>query len=76
MYNTQDKKRQGYKILSFGTPIFTKNLARAIGFGRERCWGYVSIFVNTSRKLVLKFILPLKVDATFLSVSKKGAVGA
>ena len=54
------KKRQGQKIFSLGTSIFTKNLARGIGFGRERCWGYVSIVVNTSRKPSFEIYLPFK----------------
>ena len=70
------QKDQGHKILNFGSQKFTENLAGGLGFRRERCWGYISIFVNTLEKLILKFIFPLKVAATLLSASRKGAVGA
>ena len=76
VYVTTTQKGQDRRILSLGLQIFTENLAEGLGFRRECCWGYVSIFVNTLEKLILKFIFPLKVAATLLSDSRKGAVGA
>ena len=58
VYAMTAQKGQGCKILSLGTHIFTENLARGIGFTRELCWGYLSIFVNTSRKASFEIHLP------------------
>ena len=48
------------------------NSAEGLGSGRERCWGYVSIFENT---LKICCISPLKLAANLLGGSGKGAVG-
>ena len=70
------QKGQGRKMLSLGPQIFMDNVAGSLGFWRERCWGYVSIFVNTPEKVIFKFIFPQKFAATLHSDSRKGAVGA
>ena len=76
VYVMTTRKGKDRKILSLGPQIFTENLAGGLGFTRDRCWGYVSIFVNTLEKLILKFIFSLKVAATLLSDSRKDEVGA
>ena len=52
---------------------FVGNSGEGLGSGRERCWGYVSIFENTPKSCCIS---PLKVAATLLSGSGKGAIGA
>ena len=76
VYVMTTQKGQGRKILRLGPQFFVENLAEGLWFRRERCWGYVSIFVNTLEKLILKFIFLLNVAATLLSDSRKGAVAA
>ena len=46
------QKEQDRKILSLGPQIFTENSAGRLRFRRERCSGYVSVFVNTLEKLI------------------------
>ena len=75
-YVTIVQKGQGHKILNLGPQIFMENLAKGLGFTREGCWSYVSIIVNILEKLISKFIFLLKVTATLLIDSRKGAVGA
>ena len=55
--------------------ILLRNLAMGLGSKIECCRGYVSIFVITPKELILKSIFPLKVTATLLSGSRKGAFG-
>ena len=38
-----------------------ENSAGGLGSRRECCWGYVSVFENTTEKLIFKSILNLKV---------------
>ena len=47
VYVMTTQKGQDRKILSLGPQIFTENLAGDLGFRKDRCWGYVSILVNT-----------------------------
>ena len=60
--------------------ILPENLARFLVSRRKCCWGYLSIFENTLKKRIhtlrihLK-IFSLKVVATLLSGSRKGAGG-
>ena len=54
----------------------TKKLAWGLESRREFCWGYVSISESTPEELILKSIFQLKVAATLVSGSRKGAVGA
>ena len=49
------------------------NSAEGLRSGRERCWDYKSIFENAPKSCCIS---PLKVAATLLSGSRKGAVGA
>ena len=68
---------QGTQLsISKNLRILLENSARGLSSGRKRFWGYVSVFDNTHKKLILKSIVPLKVAATLLSGSRKGAVGA
>ena len=55
--------------------ILPENLARFLVSRRKCCWGYLSIFENTLEKQILKSIFSLKVVATLLSGSRKGAGG-
>ena len=50
-----------------------RNSVEGLGSRKEHCWGYVSIFENTPKSC---HISPLKVVATLLNGSGKGAVGA
>ena len=46
-------------------------------WGQEKCyWGFISVFENTAKNLIFKFIFPITVAATLLSGSRKGATGA
>ena len=60
VYVMTTHKEQGCTMLSLGPEIFTVNLAGDLGFRRERCWGYVSIFLDTSRKANFEIHLPCK----------------
>ena len=80
MYNGNTKrpklKENQLGILGISSREFTHsvgNSVEGIESGRERCWGYVSIFENTPKSCSIS---PLKVAATLLSGSGKGAVGA
>ena len=55
-----------HKKLSLGPQIFTENLTGGLGFRRERCWGYVSVSVNTSRKTDFELHLPCKSCCSFI----------
>ena len=52
-----------------------ENSAGGVGSRREHCLGYY-VFENTPEKLIVKSIFPLKVAATLLGGSRKGAVRA
>ena len=52
---------------------FAGNSAGGLGSGRERSWGYVSVFENTPKSCCIS---PLKVATTLLNGSGKGTVGA
>ena len=52
---------------------FAENSAEGLGSRRECCWGYISIFEYTSKKLL--HVSP-KSCLTLLSGSGKGAVGS
>ena len=68
---------QSHKILGWGlknVSILPEYLARGLRSGRECRCGYVTLFENTSEKLILKSIFPLKVAVTLLSGSRKGKV--
>ena len=64
VYVTTTHKEQGCKMLSLGPQIFTENLG-GLGFRRERCWSYVSISVNTTRKANFEIHLPCKSCCNF-----------
>ena len=65
VYVITTHKEQGYTMLSLGPKIFTGNLAGGLGFRRERCWGYVSIFLDTSRKANFEIHVPCKSCCNF-----------
>ena len=76
--NTKRPKLKENKlgILGMSPREFTHsvgNSAEGLGSRRERRWGYISIFENTSKSCCIS---PLKVATTLLSGSEKGAVGA
>ena len=80
IYNGNTKRTRSKEnqlgILGISSREFTHfagNSAEGLGSRRERCWDYVSVFENTLKKC---YIFPLKVAATLLSGSGKGAVGA
>ena len=52
---------------------FAGNSAEGLGSRRECCWDYASVFENHPKRC---YTFPLKVAATLLSGSWKGAVGA
>ena len=69
-------KEKQLGILGISSREFTHsvgNPAEGLWSRRECCWGYISIFENTPKS---RCISPLKVAATLLSGSGKGAVGA
>ena len=67
--NDNTKRPKLKKNLQGILKIWTEGLG-----ARRKCyWGYVLIYENTNKKLLH---LPLKVDATLSSSSKKSAVGA
>ena len=79
-YNNNTKrpkwKENQLEILGISSREFTFSLgnsAEGLGPRTECCWGYISIFENTPKSCCLS---PLKVAATLLSGSGKGAVGA
>ena len=49
------------------------NSTKGLGFRRECCWGYISIFENTPKSCRIS---PLKLTAILLSGSGKGTVRA
>ena len=55
---------------------FARKFSRGASGRRKSYWGFVSVFKNTPKKLILISIFPLKVAATLLNDSRKGAVGA
>ena len=63
---------QWQHILSLEPQAFTENLTGGLGFRRERCWGYESIFVNTSRKANFEIHLPSKSCCNFTQWFKEG----
>ena len=66
VYVITTHKEQGCNMLSLGPQIFTENLAGGLGFGMiERCWGYMSISVNTPRKANFEIHLPCKSCCNF-----------
>ena len=68
---------QSCKILNWGLKnvnILPEYLVRGLRSRRECRCGYVTLFENTSEKLILKSIFPLKVAVTLLSGSRKGKV--
>ena len=65
VYVMTTQKGQGCKILSLGPQIFTENLAGRPGSRRECCWGYVPIFVHTSRKANFEIHLSFKSCCNF-----------
>ena len=80
IYNDNTKrpkpKENQLGILGISSREFTHyvgNSAEGLGSRRECCWGYISIFENTPKSCSIS---PLKVAATLLSGSGKGAVGA
>ena len=79
VYVMTTQKDKSHKILSLGSQKFlhfAEKLAGDLKSRRERYWGYVSTFEIIPEKLILKSIFPLKVAATLISGSWKGAVGA
>ena len=79
-YNDNTKrpkpKENQLGILGISSREFTHsvgNSAEGFGFGREPCWGYLSIFENTPKSCQIS---PVKVAVTLLSGSGKVAVGA
>ena len=79
-YNDNTKrpkpKENQLGILAISSRKFTHfagNSAGGLGSGRERSWGYVSVFENTPKSCCIS---PLKVAATLLSGSGEGTVGA
>ena len=74
-----NKKRPQWQVIQLGvSKIYAfcrKNLEGSFGSRRERCCDYVSIFVYKPGKLILKSMFPLKIVATIIRVSRKGAVG-
>ena len=68
----QENQLESLEISSREFMHFAGNSAEGLGSKREDCWGYVSIFENTLRKVPH---LSLKVAATLLSGSGKNAVG-
>ena len=76
--NTKVSKPKENQLGILGIPSreFTHsvgNLAEGLGFRREHCRSYVSIFENTPKSCLNS---TLKVDTTLLSGSGKSAVGA
>ena len=76
--NTKRPKPKENELGSLGISSreFTHSVgssAEGLGSWREHCWGYVAIFENTPKSCCIS---PLKVAATLLSGSGKGAVGA
>ena len=73
------QKGQSHKILSLGSQTFmhfARKFSRGASGRRKSYWGFVSVFKNTPKKLILISIFPLKVAVTLLNDSRKGAVGA
>ena len=61
VYVMTTQKSHSSKILKLGynnLGILPENLARGLGSRREHWWAYVSVFVNTPKKLILKSIFP------------------
>ena len=52
---------------------FAGNSAEGLGSRREHCWDYIAVFGICPKSC---YIFPLKVAATFHSVSGKGTAGA
>ena len=64
------QKGQNCKILSQGSQKlnhFVGKFRRGPWSRRKHCWDYVSVFKNTSEKLILKSIFPIKVTTTCCS---------
>ena len=54
--NTKRPKRKENQLGIIGIPSkefmhFAGNLAEGLGSRREHCWGYVSVFENTTKRL-------------------------
>ena len=76
--NTQRPKPKENQlgILGVSSRVFMHsvgNSAEGLESRRELCWSHISIFENTPKSC---HITPLKVAATLLSGSEKGAFGA
>ena len=78
VYGMTTEKPKNHKILNYGSrklSHFAGKFSRGLWVSERALLGYVSVFQNTPKKLTLKSIFALKVEATLLSGSKKGAVG-
>ena len=72
--STNKPKLQDTQLGSQKCKYLPEYLVRGLRSGRECRCGYVTVFENTSEKLILKSIFPLKVAVTLLSGSRKGKV--
>ena len=75
------QKGKNYKIFNYGSQKLMLGKCQeysvgGLGSRKEHCLGYTSVSEKTPKRLIVKSIFPLKVAATLLGGSRKGAVGA